>query len=583
MNLGLIGNGQYSALVAPSGRVEWLCWPRFDSSFVFGGLLDEKKGGLFEVTSADRFRSTQEYLPNTNVLRTAFRSRRGAFEVIDFAPRFVQYDRYFRPTMLIREVRPLSGKPLLRVRCQPVYDYGRTRPEVQWGSNHVFFAGLPAPLRLTTNMSLTHLTEGRPFLLKDRIYLVLTWGQPLEAPLDATCEDFLRRTVAYWRTWVRRCALPAEYQREVIRSALTLKLHQFDDTGAIIAATTTSIPEAPGSGRTWDYRYCWLRDAYFTLSALNQLSHADEMERFVDYLHNIISRSPRRLQPVYGISGEDDLEEKVLDHLAGYRGNGPVRIGNAACRHVQNDVYGEMILAISPLFLDARLEGSSLREPWDLLESLLGRVASRLSEKDAGIWEFRNTRRLHTFSLLMHWAGAERARQVADRLGRPGLARRAGRLAARAGALIRRHAWRPRPGFFAEAEGCGDSDASLLLMLPLSFLDPADRRARTHVDRLERTLLASNRLMHRYTHADDFGRPRSAFTPCGFWQVEALARLGRRGRARDLFERLLSHANPLGLLSEDVDPRTGEQWGNFPQTYSHVGLIHSAFALSRPW
>lgn len=583
MNVGLIGNCQYSALIDTAGRVVWLCWPRFDASFVFGGLLDADKGGVFEVACADRFHATQSYVENTNVLRTVFRSARGAFEVIDFAPRFVQYDRYFRPTMLVREIRPLSGRPVARVRCEPVYDYGLARPRVQWGSNHIEYTGLAGPLRLTTNMSLTYLTEGRPFVLKDRVYLVLTWGQPLEAPLETTCEDFLRRTVSYWRTWVRRCAIPAEYQKEVIRSALALKIHQFDDTGAIVAATTTSLPEAPGTGRTWDYRFCWLRDAFFTLDALRLLSHADEMERFVTYLYNVAAGARGRLQPVYGLSGETDLVERELPHLAGYRGEGPVRVGNAAHAHVQNDVYGEMILAISPLFLDARMAGSALAQPWDLLTRLLADVARHLAEKDAGIWEFRDKRQLHTFSLLMSWAGVNQAARIASRLGRAGIARRAERLAARARGLIRRHAWRPRAGAFAEAAGGTEWDASLLLMLQLGFLDARAPAARSHVLRLGRALRAANGFIHRYTHDDDFGRSVAVFTSANFWHAEALARIGRRDAARALFERILARANHVGLLSEDLDPKTGEQWGNFPQTYSHVGLIHAAFALSRPW
>ncbi|MBI4231210.1 MAG: glycoside hydrolase family 15 protein [Planctomycetes bacterium] len=585
MKLAIIGNCQYSALIDPKARVRWLCWPRFDSSFVLGGLLDEEKGGHFEVGAADRARTTQSYLENTNVLRTTFRTSRGSFEVIDFAPRFQEHERYYRPTMLVRIVRRLAGRPLVRVRCEPVHDYGQAQPHASWGSNHIqfHFTDPRISLRLTTNAPLTYLTRGTPFLLTGPLYLVLTWGEPLEAPLATTCETLLQRTVSYWRKWVRNCALPPDYQREVIRSALTLKLHQFDDTGAIIAATTTSLPEGPGTGRTWDYRYCWLRDAYFTLSAFRRLSHFDEMERFIGYLHNLARLHPGRLQPVYGIGGETDLQERTLGHLAGYRNQGPVRIGNAAHAHQQNDVYGEMILAIAPLFLDHRFEGSPMQNPDRLLRQLVAAIEARMTQPDAGIWEFRNKRQHHTFTLLMHWAGARQAGRIARLRRQTGLARRAERIALWARSTILRGSWRRGARFFAQAVGSREPDASLALMSSLGFLAPDDPRTRSHLEGLARSLRAGHGLLHRYVHADDFGKSRAIFTVCNFWYVETLAQVGEKGRARELFERLLGYANPLGLFSEDLWLPTGEQWGNFPQTYSHVGLIHAANALSRPW
>ena len=366
-------------------------------------------------------------MENTNVLRTIFSGPDGSFELLDFAPRFVLYNRAFKPSMLLRIIRPLEGDPRAIVRCRPVYDYGRIAASSWRSSNHIEYTGLGTPLRLTTNVPLTYVEDGRPFLLDRDYHLALTFGEPLEAGLEDTAERFLASTVEHWRDWVKRTRVPRDYQREVIRSALVLKLHQYEDTGALLAATTTSLPEHPGSGRTWDYRYCWLRDSYFTLNALERLGHATEMERFLVFLRNLAEERGGELQPVYTISGADEAEETELPHLAGYRGEQPVRIGNQAFHHLQNDVYGEMILAVSRLILDARFTGSiATPRAVELVGELLEQIETRLEDPDAGLWELRGVRRLHSFTLLMHWAGARRAAEIGEAFGRarPGRARR---------------------------------------------------------------------------------------------------------------------------------------------------------------
>jgi len=581
VNLALIGNCSYQALIDDRARVKWLCWPRFDSSFVFGELLDQERGGEFSIAPVDDgYISEQEYLPNTNVLRTTFRSGPDSFEVTDFAPRFRQFDRFYKPTMLVRRVRPLSGRPVIRVRCQPVYDYGRVVPVPQPASNHISWQLPETQLRLTTNASLSYIHEGRPFALEEDIYLALTWGQPLEAPLLETCDNFYRRTRRYWQTWVKHGALPDKFQDEVIRSALVLKLHQFEDTGAITAATTTSLPEHPGSGRNWDYRYCWLRDACFTLGALRRLGQFEEMERFVAYLTNLAESSEGKLQPVYGITGQRTLTEETLDHLSGFEGNQPVRAGNAAFAQDQHDVYGEMIAAIAPLFLDLRFRDIAGTQSTQLLHHLLARIDETLLEPDVGLWEKRDKPRLHTFSLLMHWAGASAARRVGERYGDFELRDNAVMLANRARDVIDSRCWRAEPGFFADAVDTDAVDASLLMMVNLGFLRPDDARATSHVLHTAKTLGANEHLLYRYRHHDGIGETKASFTVCGFWYAEALARIGRTEAAEEVFRAIVSHANHAGLLSEDIDPVSGAQWGNFPQTYSHVGLINAAFAIS---
>ncbi len=580
MKLALIGNCTYQALLDDRARVVWMCWPRFDSSCVFGSLLDSNNGGEFSVEPArGKYEVSQAYLPNTNVLRSEFRSDSGtAFEVVDFAPRFKQYERYFKPSMLVRRIRPLTGEPVVRIRCNPVYDYGRVQPESYQASNHIQWLLPGHQLRLTTNVPLSYIRGARELVLERDAYVVLTWGTPLEAPLAQTAEVFLDNTKRYWEAWVKHTALPGRFQREVIRSALALKLHQYEDTGAITAAATTSLPEHPGSGRCWDYRYCWLRDAYFTLRAMRRIGHFEEMEAFVSYLKNTAEADPDRLQPVYGIDGERELTETELDHLSGYRGEKPVRIGNAAYAQEQHDVYGEMIAAIAPLYLDVRFEDHARSLP--LVARLLARIEATLESPDAGLWELRANPRVHTFSLLMHWVGAEVATRIAEASRDTNLSKRASSLSQRARKLMEDRCFNAQRGYYVDAVDGENADAALLMMINLGFLPKGHAQAEGHLRGLAKELFVREPLLRRYKHFDGIGETHSAFTVCGFWYIEALARLGHLAEAERGFEELLLHANHVGLFSEDIDPKTGEQWGNFPQTYSHVGLINAAFAIS---
>jgi GH15 family glucan-1,4-alpha-glucosidase len=581
--LGIIGNCSYSALLR-EGSVEWLCWPRPDSSFVFGPLLDRERGGWFAVEGVGANEVHQEYVANTNVLRTVFRGPGGEFELYDFAPRFQLYQRFFKPSMLVRILRPLSGEPRARVRCHPTYEYGLIEAGSWRASNHIEYTGFPTPVRLTTNVPLTYVEDERPFLLEDDRHLVLTWGEPLEAGLEETAERFLERTLDYWRRWVKGSRVTRDYQGEVIRSALALKLHQYEDTGALLAATTTSLPEHPGSGRTWDYRFCWLRDAFFTLNAFERLGHPEEMELFLEYLRNLCEENENVLQPAYRINGDSEATERELEYLAGFNGEGPVRIGNQAFEHVQNDVYGEMILAISRLFLDTRFVGDiPPRTAVDMVQDLVDQIDARLDEPDAGPWEFRGRTKLHSFSVLMHWAGARRAVEVAEVLEAEELAARARDLERRAAELLDTRCWNDEIGALTQVAGEPQLDAALLLAVHLGYLLPDDPRATSHVDAIRKALSVDGSLLRRYTAPDDFGEPKAVFTVCTFWLVEALAILGRTDEAKELFERLLGLHNGLGLYSEDILPDTLEQSGNFPQTYSHVGLINAAFRLSRRW
>jgi GH15 family glucan-1,4-alpha-glucosidase len=579
--LGLVGNCQISALVERDGSIVWCCLPRFDSEPVFGALLDAERGGRFTIGAADGRDGAQGYLPNTNVLETRFETPDGAFRVLDFAPRFVQYERSFRPTQLVRIVEPISGAPRIRVRCEPVLGWSQQTPRRQSGSHHVSFLGFESEVRLTTDVPLSYLSS-ESFALTGRRHFVFSWGQPVEEPLAPLCERFLAQTERYWREWVRRCDIPPLYQREVIRSALALKLHCFEDTGAIVAATTTSLPEAPGSGRTWDYRYCWLRDAYYTLGAFRLLGHFEEREQFLGFLLDVASRSEGlELAPLYRIDGRLDLEERILPGWAGYRGEGPVRVGNQAASHHQHDVFGEMVLALLPMFVDERFRDQVTPPVLDLVERLADKAISVAGRPDAGIWEYRAAWRPQTFSTLMCWAAADRAARIAT-LHRPSRAEGFAAEAARLHATILSDATDPVRRCLVSDHGGSQLDAALLQAVTLRFFAPEDPRAVATVDAIRHDL-DHDGWLRRYTAPDDFGVPEVAFTLCTYWLVEALATLGRHDEARALFERTRTVVSPLGLLSEDVDPRTRMMWGNFPQAYSHVGLIHAAFAASPTW
>ncbi|GMU58450.1 MAG: glycosyl hydrolase [Myxococcaceae bacterium] len=580
--LGLIGNCQISALVRSDGAIVWACMPRFDSPPIFGALLDDE-GGRFTISPAEGGKGTQRYLPNTNVLETRFETPTGTFRVLDFAPRFQLYERSFRPTKLVRIVEPLSGTPRIRVACAPVLGWSKATPSRDLGSHHVAWRGYDAELRLTTDAPLTYV-NGEPFALTGKRHFVLAWSAPVEEPLAPLCGRFLDETVHYWQRWVKHCDIPPAYQTQVIRSALALKLHCFEDTGAIVAAMTTSLPEAPGSGRTWDYRYCWLRDAFYVLDAFHLLGQFEEREQFLNFLVSVATAAgdDLALAPLYRIDGSSELDEKILDHWRGFQGEGPVRVGNAAARHLQHDVFGEMVLALTPLFLDERFREQASPQVLDLVTRLARKAVRVAGTPDAGIWELRSEWRPQTFSSLMCWAAADRMQRIA-RQHRPEDAPEFQRDAERLREEILREAVDPVRGCLVADYRGKEVDAALLQAITLRLLPLDDRRVHATIDAVRADLDLGGGWLRRYRTNDGFGVPEVAFTLCTFWLIEALARVGRHDEARALVAKVAEVKAPLGLLAEDVAPATGVMWGNFPQAYSHVGLIHAAFAASPSW
>ncbi len=559
---GLIGNCQVSALVRRDGAIVWSCLPRFDSPPVFGALLDEADGGAFLIGAADGGLGQQRYWPNSNVLETRFESPEGAFRVIDFAPRFLLFERPFRPTKLVRIVEPLSGTPRIRVACRPVLGWSRQAPARERGSHHLSFRGYEEELRLTTDASLSWL-DGEPFALTAKKHFVLAWGAPVEEPLAPLCERFLHDTVRYWQQWVKHCDIPPLYQEQVIRSALTLKLHCFEDTGAIVAALTTSIPESPGSGRTWDYRYCWLRDSYYALGAFRLLGQYEELEAFLTYLLNIASSSPRLdLAPLYRVDGRSDLQERTCEAWRGYRGEGPVRVGNQAAEHRQHDVFGELVLALTPLFLDARFRAQVTPQVLDLVERLTAKAIGLAGQPDAGIWEYRTDWKPQTFSSLMCWAAADRMARIAA-THRPDKAPGYAAAAERIRVEILERAIDPERGCLVATYGGREVDAALLQAVTLRLLPPTDQRLHATVDVIMKDL-DDRGWLRRYRTDDGFGVPRVAFTLCTFWLAEALATLGRVEEARTVLARLDQVQSPLGLLVRRRRPGHRADVGQLP-------------------
>lgn len=577
---GIIGNCAFLAHIHKNTNIEWLCWPRFDSTFIFGGLLDKKKGGEFSILPEGEYTSHQYYLENTNVLITEISPATGGmYRVTDFAPRFYQHQRYYKPLMLFRKIEAIEGSPRVKVKCEPVSEYGAVKLRVNRGSNHIQYLGGEENIRLTTNIPISYVFDEQPFVLNEIKYLALTYGEPLEAPLITTAERFLSETIQYWRTWIKHSSIATYFQPYVIRSGLALKIHQFEDTGAIIAASTTSLPESPGSGRNWDYRYCWLRDTYYVITALNHIGHFEEMERYFSYVTDISFSTEERYQPLYSITGKKDLVENVLTDLEGYLGNQPVRVGNQASEHIQNDIYGQVMISMLPLYTDHRFVFSERKDSVRWIEFLLKKIEFTIDEKDAGIWEFRNMANIHCYSNLFQWAGASAAEKMARTIDNQELIDKAVSLKERAAAHIE-SCYDPVRKVYTNSAGSANLDASTLQLIMMNYLDPTSQRAKDHLIALENELKASNGLFYRYLYKDDFGKPKTTFLICAFWYVEALASVGRIDDAQREFGNLLKYSNHLLLFSEDVDENDGSQWGNFPQAYSHVGLMNAAYRIA---
>lgn len=586
LDLWPIGNCQVSALVDRGGRFVWGCVPRVDGDPLFSALVGGEKPetGFWSIELEDCLSTEQAYRRNTPVLVTRHVDSAGnAIEVVDFCPYFRRMGRSYRPMAFARIVRPLAGSPRIRMRLRPTSGWGGGCASRVGGSNHLRFQLGDLAMRLTTTAPVGMVQEERVFRLERPLHCFLGPDEAFQGDIAATLDAMLGETEEEWREWVRGLAIPLEWQEVVIRSAISLKLCQHAETGAIVAALTTSIPEHAGSQRNWDYRYCWIRDAYYTVQALNRLGALDVLEAYLGYLRNIVDGARGgHIQPLYGVLGEGVLEERFAPELAGYRGMGPVRVGNQAYAQVQHDAYGQIVLSNAQAFFDQRLFRMAGVEDFEALEKVGERAWDYHDQPDAGLWELRTRQSVHTYSAAMCWAACDRLANAAQALGlearRAFWQDRADRIRAR----IEAAAWREDTRRMSATFSGDDLDASLIQLLDLRFLSPDDPRFVDTLAAVEAGLRRGSHML-RYATEDDFGLPETAFNVCTFWLIEALHFTGRGADARALFEEMLTRRTAAGLLSEDIDPVSGELWGNYPQTYSLVGMINCAALLSKPW
>jgi len=592
LQLWPIGNCQVSGLIDETGALVWGCVPRVDGDPIFCSLLDgkEREEGIWRFELEGQCSARQEYIRNTPHLVTTLEAKDGdAIEILDFCPRYERKGRMYRPVAWVRIVRPLRGNPRVRVVLRPMRDYGARLADTTNGTNHIRYLVGDQALRLSTDAPVGYIREGSTFRIEEDTHFFLGPDEPFGGNLREEVRAMEQRSRKYWQRWTRMLAIPLEWQKEVIRCAITLKLCQHEETGAIVAALTTSIPEAPHSERNWDYRYCWIRDSYYTVQALNRLGALDVMEKYLRYLRNIVDASRGgQIQPLYSVMGESELDEGTAEALEGYRAMGPVRRGNAAYTQIQHDCYGQIVLPIAQGFFDHRLLRQATEHDFENLEQV-GKMAWAMHDQpDAGLWEFRTRTEVHTYSAVMCWAACDRLANVAAHLGKADRAKVWRERAESIRATIEERAWKDNGDSQFGASHYGASfesdylDASLLQMVELRFLSPENERFQQTFAAIEKHLRRGDHML-RYDAEDDFGAPETAFNVCTFWLIEALHLAGRDAEARTLFDTMLSHMTQSGLLSEDIDYETHEFWGNFPQTYSLVGVINCAGLLSKPW
>lgn len=584
---GIIGNCQISALISTTGNISWCCLPKPDSEPVFAEMLD-KNGGKFQISFSDKKREgSQNYIENTNVLVTELNDEISSFTITDFIPRFYQYERIYKPSMVIRKVTPIKGHPVIKVDINPILGWSKEKTQFSKGNSHIKYMGYSDQVRLTTSMPLTYLIDNIPFELNKEIYFVFTWGAPMEDDLEKICETFLNNTIQYWRKWVKHTSIPTLFQKEVIRSALLLKLNCFEDTGAILASISTSLPEEINGNRNWDYRYCWLRDAYFTIMAFYKLGHFEEILGIIEFILNVIEKDKEKnciLNPVYKIDASLPLPERELNNWEGYQKSSPIRTGNQAAEHIQNDAYGEMLNILLLLYCDEKFSHIRSKRHLEIIEKLAINCYQLASVRDAGIWEIRNNWTVHSFTSIMSLNALKKLNFLTknkflqlQKINLPNIIEKVNYI----------------------LQDCvqdqilyGDIDktyidASCLMISKFNLLGIVVQKKTLHrvFHELSYNALCPEtfNFIFRYKKRDDFGTPKTPFLLCSFWLIEALSKNKNCAIARKALKNTLVAANHVGLFAEHYCPQTKTQLGNFPQCYSHVGLIHAAFAISPQW
>ena len=578
---GFIGNMQTCALVGANGSIDWLCLPRFDSNACLAALLGEEKNGCWRIAPRGHDRmGRQRYRAETLILETEFETETGVVRVIDCMPPHTRFHE------LVRIVEGVSGAVEMAMNLIVRFDYGRAVPWVWRDAEGLNVVAGPDALNLRTDVE----TRGEAmstvaeFAVRagERKHFVLSWHPSHERPPSAIdAERALEHTELFWREWCGRCTYAGEWRDAVMRSLLTLKALTYAPTGGIVAAATASLPEHIGGVRNWDYRYCWLRDATFTLYSFMEAGYTDEAKAWGEWLLRAVAGAPAQLQIMYGAAGERSLPERELNHLTGYEGSRPVRIGNAAAEQFQLDVYGEIMDA---MHLARRVGIRTGANAWHLQRHLVDFVARNWAEPDEGIWEVRGPRRHFTHSKVMAWVAVDRAVKAVEEFHLEGDLERWRRLRQEIFDDVCARGFNPAKGAFTQSYDSEELDASCLMIPLVGFLPASDSRVRGTVQAIQRELMFGG-LVYRYHPTksggiDGLPPGEGAFLPCTFWLVDCLHLMGEEDEARTLFEQLLAMRNSLGLLAEEYDPKARRLVGNFPQAFSHIGLINTAQNLS---
>ena len=579
LNLGIIGNCKSAALINEDSSIDWCCLPQFDSASVFGKIIDEKIGGNFKIDCDESYEITQSYVKKTSILRTLFSNETNAFEVLDYMPRYEKEGGvYYAPPEITRVLKHLHGKPTFRVRYDPKLEYaeGVTKNYIK----DRFIVSIVDDkkydtLFLYTDLDKNAVLHGEELTLTQDRFLSVSYNEKINPPTLENTLFELERTKVYWLNWCHKTPHFKHYNEEILRSAMTLKLLTFEKTGAVLAAATTSLPETIGEVRNWDYRFCWIRDASMVIKVIAKLGHAKIVKNFIRYIIDLIPDKNEKLQIMYGISGEKTLTEEVLDHLDGYKGSRPVRVGNAAFTQKQNDIYGILMDVIHYQIENFTDDDEKHEELWSIVKSIVWVVSNNWKLADKGIWEFRHEDRHFTFSKLLCWVAIDRAIKISTLI-------QGGKSVAKWSTLrdeiyqdIMEHAWNEKKQAFTQSYQSEHLDASVLLMEYYGFIDAKDPKYIKTVNAIEKELMHEG-LLYRYKNEDDFGLPSSSFTVCTFWFINSVFRIGEEEKAKTLFDQLLSHSNHLGLFSEDIDFNSKRLLGNFPQAYSHLALIDNA-------
>jgi GH15 family glucan-1,4-alpha-glucosidase len=584
---GIIGNCKTAALVSEKASIDWCCFPRFDSESVFAKILDEKNGGSFEIKPLGKYKIRQRYIKDTNVLETVFYNNKNKFKIIDFFLRYREKNKIVKENKIHRIIKVLNGSPKVKIIYNPKLNYARATTKLKLQGNSIIAKNKKQILYLYSDITLKDILNKKPIRLKKNAYFVLSFNEECNGHNIEIIEHELKKTIAYWHDFVNKARWTKFYKNEVIRSALVLKLLTYDETGAIIAAATTSLPEIIKGNRNWDYRYCWLRDSSFTINALTKICHHDEALDYMRYLRRIaltcdISKKNCDLdiQVVYGISGEKQLKEKILKHLSGYKNSWPVRIGNSAYKQKQIDVAGEVIDTIHEFYVHYRYVKNIDDGVWRLVVHLVNYVIKEWKNKDHGIWEFRKIKEHFTFSKLLSWVTLDKAIEIAKFFKKKIDIQKWENAREEIKHAILRNSFNKNKRAFTMFYGSKDLDASVLLMPYYGFIDAKDEKMRGTIAAIEKELIYDC-LVLRYKRKDDFGSPKNAFSICTFWFIDALYLNGQKKKAKFMFKNMLKYSNHLGLYSEDIDLNTKELTGNFPQAYTHIALINSAILLNR--